>query len=160
MSIVKYSALGLGFAMLVSAVSSTGVNAAEDWSSEGGVVTDSTTNLQWQDSYDGNGGEVISGSFVEATQYCSELTLGEKQDWRMPTREELISTVDKARASDNDPSINEVFTMVLVEEGYLSSTHYEDDDETVWLLDYTHGDSVDVALTTTDGYHIRCVRSN
>lgn len=159
MSIVKYKALSLGFAMCVSAASITNVNASSGLSSAGGVVIDSASNLQWQDNYESNGGDVISGSFVEATQYCSDLRLADQQDWRMPTREELLSTVDKSRASDNEPAIQKIFSKVLVEEGYLSSTHYEDDDETVWLVDYTHGDSVDVALTTTDGYHIRCVRT-
>lgn len=154
---VKYNVFGLALAMCVNLGSITIADASNGLSSTGGVVTDAKANLQWQDSYDA---EVKSGSFVEATQYCSELRLADKQDWRMPTQEELLSTVDKDRASDNEPAIKDIFTNVLVEEGYLSSTHYEDDDETVWLVDYTHGDSLDVALTTTDGYHIRCVRTN
>ena len=145
--------------LLISSILATGVNASPNLSSSDGVVTDSQNNLQWQDNYDGNGGEVKSGSFIQATQYCSELNLLDKQDWRLPTRDELLTTVDKSRSDDNQPAINNVFENVLVEEGYLSTTHYEDDTETVWLLDYTHGESTDVALIDTDGYHIRCVRA-
>lgn len=135
------------------------VSASPDLSRTGGVVTDTQTNLQWQDNYDGNGGEVKSGSFIEAAQYCTELDLSNKQDWRLPSKDELLTIVDKSRADDNQPAINVVFENVLVEEGYLSTTNYEDDSETVWLVDYTHGESTDVALIDTDGYHIRCVRA-
>jgi len=117
------------------------------------------TKLQWQDRYPNNGGEVKSGSFLEAKKYCANLELANKQDWRVPTQAELLSIADASRTGGSEPAIKKIFEKVLTEEAYLSSTHYEDDDETVWLVDYTHGDSTDVALIEIDGYHIRCVRA-
>lgn len=158
MSKIKTCTLALSFAVSISTVLTT--QASPNFTNESGAVTDSVSGLQWQDSYPNNGDEVKSGSFEEATKYCSELRLLDKQDWRMPTRDELISIVDETRTANEEPMIQKAFTKVLTEEGYLSSTNYEDDDETVWILDYTHGESTDVALTNIDGYHIRCVRSN
>lgn len=149
----------LTLAVITSQTLVAAVHASSNLSRAEGVVTDSQSNLQWQDNYDNNAGEVKSGSFIEATEYCSKLDLLGKQDWRLPTQDELLTTVDKSRADDNQPAIKAIFEMVLVEEGYLSTTNYEDDSETVWLVDYTHGESQDVALINTDGYHIRCVRA-
>ena len=155
---ITNKALVLSLGLFVGATSMVEVNAAATFSNDQGVVTDSETNLQWQDAYKNNGDNVKSGSFVEATQYCENLALADKQDWRLPTRAELLSIVDKSRVDQDQPAIQKAFQNVLTEEGYLSSTQYEDDNETVWIVDYTHGDSVDVALISTDGYHIRCVR--
>lgn len=148
----------LSLSLLAITTAMMEANAASTFSNDQGVVTDSATNLQWQDSYKDNGDNVKSGSFVEATEYCANLDLAGKQDWRLPTQSELLSLVDQSRAEQDQPAIQKAFQKMLTEEGYLSTSHYEDDDETVWIVDYTSGDSVDVALITSDGYHIRCVR--
>ncbi len=155
----SHKALALGLGLFVNAISVMEVNAAPRFAKTQGVVTDSKTNLQWQDSYKNNGGKVKSGSFVQAKQYCSNLELADKQDWRLPTRAELLTIVDKSRVDQDQHAIQKSFTKVLTEEGYLSSTEYEEGRESVWIVDYMSGDSVDVALTTTDGYYIRCVRA-
>ena len=135
------------------------VNAEESLSKESGVVTDVATGLQWQDEFENNDGTGEFGSYDEGVAYCAVLSLDGHEDWRMPTQEELLSIVDKSREPHDEPVINKVFENVLTDEAYLSSTNYEDDEETVWTVDYTYGDSTDVALTWSDGYYIRCVRT-
>jgi hypothetical protein len=54
-----------------------------------GTVTDNNTGLIWQ---------VVPSdehmSIEEATQYCEDLELGGRTDWRLPTAEELFSLSD------------------------------------------------------------------
>lgn len=58
------------------------------------TVRDRETGLEWQDDYD----VIINKfSFDEAEAYCADLTLDGKNDWRMPTLSELLSTYDYSR---------------------------------------------------------------
>lgn len=156
---MRNSKLKIGFSLFISILSVVEVNAASTFSRVKGVVTDSKTNLQWQDAYKNNADKVKSGSFVQAKQYCSDLKLAGNSDWRVPTKKELVSIVDKSRVAQDQPAIQKEFQSVLTEEAYLSSTEYETGSESVWVVDYYHGESSDVALFTSDGYHIRCVRT-
>lgn len=149
--------LGLSLSVLIFSVQA--VNANPRFNNAQGVVTDSTTHLQWQDSYTNNNGKVKSGSFIQAKKYCSTLNLAAKQDWRLPTKQELLSIVDKSRVAQDQPAIQRVFKVVATEETYHTTTEYEGDSESHWTVDFYHGNSDDVALNTADGYHIRCVRA-
>lgn len=53
-----------------------------------GTVTDSKTGLIWQEE------TIDPMSWDEAVEYCRELRLCEKNDWRLPTIEELIALID------------------------------------------------------------------
>ncbi|GAA0424800.1 hypothetical protein GCM10009133_36690 [Cocleimonas flava] len=153
----KNIALGLSLSLFIFSIQT--VNAAPRFSHDQGTITDSTTKLQWQDSYKNNNGKVKSGSFIQAMKYCSSLALAAKQDWRLPTRVELLSIVDTTRVAKNQPAIQSAFKVVATEDTYHTTTEYEDDPESHWTVDFYHGNSLDVALYTSDGYHIRCVRS-
>ena len=148
---------GLSLSLLTFSIQA--VHAAPRFNSAQGVVTDSTTHLQWQDSYANNNGKVKSGSFIQAKQYCSTLNLAAKQDWRLPTRQELLSIVDKSRVAQDQPAIQRAFKTVETEETYHTTTEYENDNENHWTVDFYHGTSEDTALHDSDGYHIRCVRA-
>ena len=49
-----------------------------DFVKSNGVVTDSTTALQWQDN------EVVFRSWDESIDYCEALSLNGHNDWRLP----------------------------------------------------------------------------
>lgn len=63
-----------------------------------GTVTDSRTDLMWQQNTEG------SMAWEEAIDYCEGLELAGHSDWRMPNRNELQSIVDYTRYS---PAIDE-----------------------------------------------------
>ncbi len=65
------------------------------------IVTDNVTKLMWQDDVD-------SGvkSLEDALIYCTSLTLGGYEDWRLPEIKELIYLVDRSK---NAPSVDVAF---------------------------------------------------
>ena len=54
-----------------------------------GIVTDKKTGLEWQDDLILKRGK----NFADAKAYCEALTLGGKNDWRMPSLREVISII-------------------------------------------------------------------
>jgi len=79
------------------------------------IVTDSQTNLEWQDNSESNS---TYSSWTEAITYCENLYLDGKNDWRLPNKNELLSTVDYNR---DNPAIKDTFTYT-VNGSYWSST--------------------------------------
>lgn len=105
--------------------------------------------------------EVLSdkGSNDEGVEYCSELSLAGHSAWRMPSQTGCLDVVDYSCEAHSWPMANKTFEKLVTEDAYLSTISHEDDEEIVWNVDYTYGDSTDVALTSSDGYCIRCVRT-
>ncbi len=64
--------------------------APSDRDNADGTVTDNNTGLMWMKS------DVLIGYWFECSNYCA-LDLGGHQDWRLPTRLELLSIVDFGR---------------------------------------------------------------
>jgi len=86
-----------------------GVN---DFSSDGDVIIDASTGLQWMriDS----GSEMI---WTDALAYCEDLQYGGHDDWRLPNAKELHSIVDYSRSPDTTSSaaIDEIFEATTIE---------------------------------------------
>jgi len=116
-----------------------------------GVVADSTTGLEWQDDYSDNGGTVKSATWQDALIYCEELSLGGKNDWRLPNIRELKSIVDDTK---DNPAINSVFTNVAF--SYWSATTNASDSNEAWYIFSDYGNKIWLSKTFT--IHIRCVR--
>jgi len=72
------------------------------------VVVDKSTNLMWQDD---NDVKSITKTWVEAINYCENLTLGGYTDWRLPNINELKSIVDYTKA---EPAISSEFSNVAL----------------------------------------------
>ncbi len=70
------------------------------------TVSDNATGLMWQKEDNGEG--VI---WSEALDYCEDLLLGQKDDWRLPNAKELQSIVDYSRSPDttNSAAIDPIF---------------------------------------------------
>jgi hypothetical protein len=102
------------------------------------VVSDMLTNLMWQDDINGtnvhkpyitkenfDAQKYTDTSGDTASTYCSELTLGEYTDWRLPTIDELMTLPIKGlpdRDSSNFPPIDKIFENI---QGYDYWTNSE-----------------------------------
>jgi len=117
-----------------------------------GVVADSATGLAWQDDYSDNGGEIKKASWQDALVYCEELSLGGKNDWRLPNIRELKSIVDDTKYS---PAINSVFTNVT-SNYYWSATTSASSSIYAWNVTFNYGG--DYEYNKTLEVYIRCVR--
>ena len=128
------------------------------------IVTDHVTGRQWADdigaklaykqwltdaNYDAHKYNDTSGD--TATTFCKNLDLGGYKDWRLPTRKELRTLVERehitgnGHLNDEDPNINSIFnnTAHNIDTGhvYWTSTtyarpHMEYD---VWTVGFIYG---------------------
>ena len=112
------------------------------------IVTDQRTGLMWQRN-------VVEDCFnLEAAKlYAAKLRLGRYKDWRVPTKEELLSIVDHSRRG---PAIDiEVFPNTpscwfwSVSPNARNSNH-------AWLVHFVDGDSSYNDVSSC--YRVRCVR--
>lgn len=79
-----------------------------------GTITDSSSGMTWQQSDSGKG--MI---WSDALNYCENLSLASKDDWRLPNAKELQYIVDYSRSPDTtkSPAIDPVFkTSIIVNE--------------------------------------------
>ncbi len=131
------------------------------------IVTDNTTNLQWQDNSDA---KTVQKTWSEAKEYCENLTLGGYDDWRLPSMDELLTIVDYGRYS---PAINPVFQNVgsfwkngvevddYIVSSYWSSTNFAFNNSLAWSVvfhDYNNYIANTIAEFTSNNNLIRCVR--
>ena len=117
---------------LMTAMISTIIYA--DFTKNNGVVTDSTTTLQWQDDYSDNAGSIKQTTWAAAIDYCEALSL-DGGGWRLPNKKELLSIVDYSRAN---PSINTVFTNTS-SSNYLSATTRANATSAAWIVNFKYG---------------------
>jgi len=115
------------------------------------VVVDKSTNLMWQDDNDANS---VIKTWVEAINYCENLTLGGYTDWRLPNINELESIVDYTKT---DPAISSEFSNVD-SDNYWSSSSFVGYSAYAWLVDFYHG--LDDVYYKSDSFFVRCVRDN
>jgi hypothetical protein len=119
-----------------------------------GIVADTIANLIWQDNYRENNNSVKKASYADALSYCETLTLGRKDDWRLPNINELYSLVDKTKIY---PSINPIFKKVVASY-YWSSTSDIEYPENKWGIGFDFGDDGSWFNSQSDEHYVRCVR--
>lgn len=118
-----------------------------------GVVTDAQTNLQWQDDYSDNNDTIKSANWANAIEYCEDLDLGDKDDWRLPNFNELYYLADR---SIYNPALSGVFVN-FYSSGYWSSTTLASNTGRAWGVSFNDGD--DNWYVKSDSYYVRCVRA-
>jgi len=125
-----------------------------DFSRSGDVVTDTSTNLQWQDDADAKN---VTKTWQEAIDYCETLTLAEKSDWRLPNINELASLIDD---SQNYPDAENPHFLNIASAWYISSTTEAGDDSSgyVWFVDFQSREGQDQSVKIST-YNVRCVRT-
>lgn len=114
-----------------------------------GIVTDSDTNLMWQD-------DVASTERLwdSSINYCETLNLAGYNDWRLPNKNELLSIVDYNKY--NLVIKGNVFQNIVSGE-YWSSTTYKGDTNYVWAVNTISGSS-STFIKTGNNYAL-CVRA-
>lgn len=129
-----------------------------------GTVTDSQTNLMWNKCLLGlSGNDCATGTLDNLTWQAAlasanDSTLNGYSDWRLPNKNELISTVEVACSS---PAINEsVFPGTPTGGAYWSSSPSLQQDAYAW---YTNGGKVAhdfVKDKNNNNFYVRLVRNN
>jgi len=138
----------IGFSSFVDAGGIAG-----NFSRSNGVVSDSSTNLEWQDDYSDNNNSIKETTWQSAIDYCENLSLDAKSDWRLPNINELTSLVDDTK---DNPSMNEVFQNTNTN-AYWSSTSYSDDNVYAWIVYFSSGNQN--YSTKDNNAYVRCVRA-
>ena len=118
-----------------------------------GVVSDSSSNLEWQDAYSDNNNSIKDTTWQSAIDYCENLSLNGQNDWRLPNKNELLSIVDYTKSS---PSIAEQFTNTS-NNYYWSSTTPRIGRDRALIVYFDYGNTLD-DYKYNSGY-VRCVRA-
>lgn len=86
-----------------------------------GTISDLATGLMWQQSDDGT-----ARNWEESLAYAENLTLGNKNDWRLPNAKELQSIVDYSRSpkTTNSPAIDPLFECTKISDPNGNSGQY------------------------------------
>lgn len=131
-----------------------------------GIVTDSDTEIQWQDLYTFSiGGKVKKLEWSEAIDYCEDLNLAGHSDWRLPNINELHTLVDYKKFH---PALDSAFVALWdasLAPAFWSSTTYQEHPHftfdtsygNAWYINFTDG-----KIMYVDGKSIsrrvRCIR--
>jgi hypothetical protein len=114
-----------------------------------GVVLDRLTQLTWQRAHHP---DLLD--WQAAIDHCACLTLAGHDDWRLPSRIELVSLADYSRAN---PAIDPVAFPGTPDEWFWSSSPRPDSDPpTAFYVAYFDGNTHHAALDVP--YRVRCVR--
>ena len=114
------------------------------------MVKDTGTKLLWEDTPHVRESKI---THVRAKTYCSELRLGDFQDWRLPSIQELLTIIDYRRTS---PALLKAFNYVEDKSFYWSQTVVADESDAFWGVNFKRGAS-SKASEYYDRY-VRCVR--
>ncbi len=115
------------------------------------TVTDATTLLQWQDDKTAN---TMEKTWLEAIEYCENLSLGRHSDWRLPNKNELLSILNR---SHQNPAIDTNTFKKISLRYYWSSTSSTNITSNAWVVNFSDGDSMEADKDS--GRHIvRCAR--
>lgn len=115
------------------------------------IVTDNITNLMWQDD---SSAKINIKSWYGAKFYCKFLTLGVDDNWRLPSRKELVSLIDYGKIN---PAISPVFKNVIPN-SYWSSTTSSNSKKYAWNVYFYHGNQH--YGTKYFNYSVRCVKES
>jgi len=127
-----------------------GTSKTSNFTRIGKIVGDNVTNLSWQDDI---AAKTTKKSWIEAIEYCENLTLGGYNDWRLPNIKELLSIVDVSKSKS---TIYAIFQNVS-SSYYWSSTTGADDTTDAWRVFFDYGNS-DSYKNKDNNHYVRCVR--
>jgi hypothetical protein len=114
-----------------------------------GVVLDRVTGLVWQRELD-----TVLRTYAEAKQHCDTLTLGGYDDWRLPSRIELVSILDSRRTQ---PAIDVSAFPGTPNDWFWTSSLSPGDAASAWYVYFYFGyPKTDLV---SNQFSVRCVRT-
>lgn len=138
---------------LENKVASLELNCTPSYSDNvNGTVTDSCTHFVWQkESGD-------SMTWADANSYCSNLTLANQSDWRLPSISELNSIIEYNKAPALDSTFIYKANEATPDRSFnWSSTSYLQNDSRAWVVEFYTGDTG--TLNKGELLFPRCVRN-
>jgi len=112
------------------------------------IVVDGVTGLAWQKAVPGE-----TFTFAEAEQHCADLDLGGRNDWRLPSRIELVSLVDFTGSRVGN--VDDVAFPDAPDAPIWSCSDSPVNPLFGWIVDFRHGNAG--ASEKTVGHLVRCV---
>ncbi len=113
------------------------------------ITQDATTGLEWQTTP-----FAASMQWEEADAACKALRIGGHDDWRLPTRVELLTLVDDTR---HDPAIDADAFPNTPSKWFWTATPYAGDPKTyAWIVAFHSGGTGAGNRRNSD--HVRAVR--
>lgn len=155
---------GIMLLMFVSVLFAMQAEAAKLVNNGNGTVTDSSTGLMWQKCSVGqNNDSACRGTASEFNWFqangtaCKALRTGGYSDWRLPSKDELVTIVDKS-VPQSGPTIRTSYFPGTMKAGYWSSTADAGKPDVAWLVDFVKG-YVIPAVNKKNHWYVRCVRA-
>lgn len=118
--------------------------------SQNGIAKDSVTGLSWQDTTEASS---VEHDWEGAKGYCSALTLGGEEHWRLPTMYELVTLVDSTKRGD--PYLLNGITNSVSDHYWSASSHDNDTEYAFGVYFYTGNEGVYPKSATN---YVRCVK--
>ncbi len=143
MNYIKLFCFAAGILLLTEMV------VAGDYVDNGnGTITDKKTNLTWQK------GEQGKKRWEVARRFCDTMELAGYDDWRMPSKKELISLVERNMFN---PSIDRRFFPDAQPVDYWTTSQGTVSvGSAAWLVNFGYGDTH--FFNKSNEYAVRCVR--
>jgi hypothetical protein len=121
-----------------------------------GTVTDKKTGLMWQKSDDGQ-----KRNWHEATEYAKSMLLAGHSDWRLPSKDELISLSSNIRPNTE---IRKTYFPGIKSSDYWTSTTYENNEGDAYYVTCDGGNPYSGKVSSsysykTGSFYVCCVRA-
>lgn len=115
-----------------------------------GTITDNVTGLMWQKE-----GDNMEKTWADAGTYCDSLTLAGHSGWRLPSKKELMSIVDR-NSPKPGPTINITYFPNTYADYYWSSTTSAYSTDGAWCVYFGYGNVGGYGKSGLN--YVRCVR--
>jgi len=117
------------------------------------TVIDNKTKLEWQNQPIN---KTATSRWITAISYCEDLSLNNKNDWRLPNINELQSLIDSTKGSPVIASTLEETTNSNLSTGYWMITTYPKENDKAYILNFDEG--LMESRSKDNTYYFRCVR--
>jgi hypothetical protein len=114
-----------------------------------GTTIASDKTLCWQKN-----SQISVSNWDAANNYCENLNLSDKDDWRLPTVQELANVIETNKTG---LKINEELFPNTFEKNYWSSSVYNNNPNMHWFAHFSTGFQ-GYGYNYNSGYAVRCIR--
>lgn len=116
-----------------------------------GIIVEKILNLMWQDALSVSTDRY---NWNNANSYCQNLTYKNYSDWRLPTRDELLSIINYTLS----PSIFSVFNYTAADNYWSSTIDISAPGGYRWSINFNNATSDDSQIS--QAFFVRCTRDN